>query len=133
MMLRFVEGRAVSGVTVDYLEWVCERLAEEGKKVLLLIWDNAGWHVSKEVRAWIRSHNRAAREVQKKGGSAVRIMPFWLPVKSPWLNAIEPKWLHGKKAIAEPQRRLSSEEVRTRVYAYFRCKLLQPLIQKQLP
>jgi hypothetical protein len=26
-----------------------------------------------------------------------------LPVKSPWLNPIEPRWLHGKRAIVEPQ------------------------------
>ena len=46
MMLRFVEGRPVSQVTEDFLAWACERLATEGKKALLLIWDNAAWHVS---------------------------------------------------------------------------------------
>ncbi len=133
MMVRFVEGRPVSQVSIDYLEWVCECLAKEGKRVLLMIWDNASWHVSKAVRAWLRSHNRSARRAQQKGEAAVRIMPFYLPVKSPWLNPIEPKWLHGKKAIVEPKRRLSADEVRTRVYGYFRCKPLEPLIQKHLP
>jgi DDE superfamily endonuclease len=39
--LRFVAGRPVSHVTTAYLAWVCERLAAEGKRALLLIWDNA--------------------------------------------------------------------------------------------
>ena len=61
MMLRFVSGRPVSQVTEDYLGWVCERLQAEGKKALLLVWDNAAWHVSKRVRAWIKTHNKKAR------------------------------------------------------------------------
>ena len=61
MMLRFVTGRPVSQVTEDYLAWVCQRLGDEGKKALLLVWDNAAWHVSKRVRAWIKAHNRTAR------------------------------------------------------------------------
>jgi hypothetical protein len=39
--LRFVDGRPVSSITTRFLEWCCERLEEIGKKVLLLIWDNA--------------------------------------------------------------------------------------------
>jgi hypothetical protein len=124
MMLRFVTGRPVSQVTEDYLGWVCDRLGAEGKKALLLVWDNAGWHVSKRVRAWIRAHNRVAKE---KGG--VRIVACFLPVKSPWLNPIEPKWAHGKEAIVEPERLLSAAEVRSRVCGYYGCELLEPLAQ----
>jgi hypothetical protein len=124
MMLRFVTGRPVSQVTEDYLSWVCERLSAEGKKALLLVWDNAAWHVSKRVRAWIRVHNREAR---RKGG--VRIVACFLPVKSPWLNPIEPKWAHGKKAIVEPERLLAANEVRTRVCDYYGCEHLESLTQ----
>ena len=77
MLLRFVEGRPVSQVTEDYLTWVCERLRAEGKKALLLVWDNAAWHVSKRVRAWIRAYNRDAK---RKAG--VRIVACFLPIKS---------------------------------------------------
>jgi hypothetical protein len=42
--LRFVQGRPVSQVTEDFLAWVCERLATEGRKALLIVWDNAAWH-----------------------------------------------------------------------------------------
>src|SRR5574341_787134 len=56
--LRFVRGRPVSGITTQFLGWCCERLAEEGKEALLLAWDNATWHISREVRAWVTAHNR---------------------------------------------------------------------------
>jgi hypothetical protein len=124
MMVRFVAGRPVSQVTEDYLAWVCERLGAEGKKALLLVWDNAAWHVSKRVRAWIRTHNRTAKA---EGG--VRIVACFLPVKSPWLNPIEPKWAHGKKAVVEPDRLLAANEVRTRVCDYYGCEHLEPLAQ----
>lgn len=124
MMLRFVSGRPVSQVTEDYLSWLCERLAAEGKKALLLVWDNAAWHVSKRVRAWIRAHNREAKQ---RGG--VRIVACFLPVKAPWLNPIEPKWAHGKKAIVEPERLLAAAEVRARVCDYYGCEHLEPLAQ----
>ena len=125
MMLRFVEGRPVSQVTEDYLAWACERLAAEGKKALLLIWDNASWHVSARVRAWIREHNRRA-----KAGGGVRIVACYLPVKAPWLNAIEPKWVHGKRAIIEPERKLTAGEVVERVCRYYGCEQLDRLTQQ---
>ena len=116
MLLRFVDGRPVSQVTEDFLAWVCARLHAEGKKALLLVWDNASWHISQRVRAWIRSHNLKAK---RAGG--VRILACRLPSKSPWLNPIEPKWVHGKRAIVEPARLLSAQEVADRVCAYFGC------------
>jgi hypothetical protein len=124
MMLRFVQGRPVSQVTEDFLGWACERLAAEGKRALLLIWDNASWHVSGRVRAWIRAHNLRAKA---EGG--VRIVACYLPVKAPWLNAIEPKWVHGKRAIVEPERKLTPSEVVERVCDYYDCERLSPLSQ----
>ena len=126
MMLRFVSGRPVSQVTEDYLAWVCEQLKAQGKKALLLVWDNASWHVSKRVRAWIKAHNRKARA---EGG--VRIVACFLPVKSPWLNPIEPKWAHGKKSIVEPNRLLTAREVRDRVFEYYDCKH-SPLLEQKV-
>ena len=58
MMLRFCDGRPVSATTEDFLGWVCETLAGEGKTVFVLVWDNAAWHVSGRVRRWIARHNR---------------------------------------------------------------------------
>jgi hypothetical protein len=115
--LRFVGGRPVSAITEQFLGWCCDQLQAVGVRVWALIWDNASWHVSKRVRAWIRAHNRQV----KQHGRGVRILPCSLPVKSPWLNPIEPKWVHGKRAIVEPTRLLSAQEVADRVCAYFDC------------
>lgn len=117
MMLRFVDGRPVSGVTIEFLKWVVATLAAEGKRVFVLVWDNASWHISKAVRRWIRDHNR---EAKREGG--VRVLECRLPVKSPWLNPIEPRWMHAKKAIVEPARTLSAKELMARIRDYFECE-----------
>jgi transposase len=93
--LRFVNGRPVSSITTRFLGWCCEKLEAAGKKVLLLIWDNASWHVYKEVRRWLGKHNRKV----KQSGEGARIMSCRVPKQSPWLNAIEPKWIHGKRKV----------------------------------
>src|SRR5262249_27035443 len=125
MLLRFVRGRPVSQVTEDFLAWVCARLAAEGKRALLLVWDNAPWHNSQRVRQWIKAHNRL---VKRQGG--VRIVACYLPSKSPWLNPIEPKWLHGKRAIAEPDGVLTAREIQGRGCQHSQCDLLDPIEQK---
>jgi hypothetical protein len=126
MLLRFVQGRPVSQVTEAYLAWLCERLAAEGKTALLMVWDNASWHVSQRVRSWIKAHNRLA-----KAAGGVRIVACGLPVKAPWLNPIEPKWAHGKKSIVEPDRLLTAQEVRDRVFEYYDCKP-SPLLEQKV-
>ena len=125
MLLRFVRGRPVSSVTEEFLGWSCERLGAEGKQPLLLVWDNASWHASGRVRAWIKAHNR---QVKRCGG--VRIVTCFLPVKSPWLNRIEPKWMHGKRAVVEPDRLLPAEELIARVHAYYHCEPCEPIVQQ---
>jgi transposase len=127
MLLRFVQGRPVSQVTEDFLAWVCEVLAKEGKRALFLIWDNASWHVSGRVRAWIKTHNRGV----KKDKAGVRIVVSRLPSKSPWLNPIEPKWVHGKRAIVEAERMLTAQEVKERVCLYYHCPQHEPLQQQK--
>jgi len=115
--LRFVDGRPVSAVTTQFLDWCCAKLARQGVPVWVLIWDNASWHISKAVRGWIRAHNRQV----KQQGQGVRLLAGYLPSKSPWLNPIEPKWVHGKRAIVEPARLLTAHEVAARVCGHFHC------------
>ncbi len=117
MLLRFVDGRPVSGVTTQFLDWCCDRLAAQGKSAWLLVWDNASWHLSKQVQGWIREHNRAV----KRGEARMRIVVCFLPSKSPWLNPIEPKWRHGKRWIIEPARLLTADEIAARVCACYGC------------
>lgn len=116
MWLRFVTGRPISAVTIDFLAWCSAQLAAHGFTALLLIWDNASWHRSHAVRRWLRQHNQQV----KRGTVGVRIAVCQLPSKSPWLNPIEPKWVHGKRAVSEPDRLLSAAELEARVYAYYR-------------
>ncbi len=115
--LRFVDGRPVSRLTTQFLDWACTKLAAAGKRALLLVWDNASWHLSQEVRAWLRDHNRQVRQT----GTGVRMVPCLLPIKSPWLNPIEPKWVHGKRQVVEPHRLLPARELAERVCAVFDC------------
>jgi len=124
MWLRFVDGRPVSRVTVRFLAWLLDRLACEGKEALLMIWDNASWHISKEVRQWVRAHNR---RVKAEGGC--RLLVCRLPSKSPWLNNIEPKWVHGKRAVVEPERLLLADELKGRLCDYYQCEILEPIPQ----
>lgn len=128
MLLRFVDGRPVSAVTTDFLAWCSDQLLARDKTVLVLIWDNASWHVSKAVRAWVRQHNRQVKAGQRRG---VRISMCCLPSKSPWLNPIEPQWMHGKRAVVEPDRQLTAQELADRVCAYYGCCHESHLVQSQ--
>jgi len=125
MLLRFGDGRPVSGVTTQFLGWLTAQLAQEQKQALLVVWDHASWHLSRDVRTWIKTHNR---RVTREGGCRLGLCQ--LPTKSPWLNRIEPKWVHGKRAIAEPERKLTIEETTQRLCDYYHCELLAPLAQK---
>ena len=116
-LLRFVDGRPVGALTTQFLAWCAERLAARGATALLLIWDNAGWHISREVRDWLRAHNRRV----KQAGRGVRLVACRLPVKSPWLNPIEPKWVHGKRRAADPDRTLTASETAERACAALGC------------
>jgi len=74
-----------------------------------------------------KSSRPMAQQQARMGQTGVRIIPCWLPIKSPWLNRIEPKWVHGKRAIIEPARLLTAQEVKQRVCDYFDCELVEPL------
>jgi len=117
VLLRFVEGRPVSALTGQFLAWCCDRLAARGIRALLLVWDNAGWHISKEMQAWVRAHNHRV----KACGEGVRLVVCRLPVKSPWLNPIAPKWVHGKRRAAEPDRLLTGREIAERACEALGC------------
>ena len=58
-----------------------------------------------------------------------RLLVCRLPSRSPWLNAIEPKWVHGKRAVVEPDRKFSAAELKQRLCEYYRVPLLQPIAQ----
>jgi transposase len=117
MWLRFVDGRPVSAVTIDFLCWCAQQAQVRDKRAVVLIWDNASWHDSQIVRAWLRQHNQQVKQT----GQGVRLLACSLPTKSPWLNPIEPKWLHGKRKVVEPERLLTAAELADRVCAVYGC------------
>jgi len=122
--LRFLDGRPISAVTTTFLGWCCDEAAGRGKTALVLVWDNASWHGSQAVRNWIRDHNRQV----KASRCGVRLIRCPLPVKSPWLNPIEPKWLHTKRRVIEPTRLLGAKELAQRV-----CDALGCLYHDHIP
>jgi hypothetical protein len=117
LWLRFVDGRPVSAVTIDFLTWCAAQAAARGERAILLVWDNASWHESQIVRRWLRAYNRQVKQSRQ----GVRLLVCFLPVKSPWLNPIEPKWLHSKRKVHEPDRLLTLAELVERVCAVLDC------------
>ncbi len=92
---------------------------QAGKKVVVLIWDNASWHKSHRIEQWIRDYNRRA-----KAEGDVRLLTHLLPTKSPWLNPIEPRWIHAKRATCEPDGDLPPTELRRRICKHFNTEPL---------
>jgi len=131
LWLRFVDGRPVSVITTQFLAACCQRLAARGVTALLLVWAGtlgvSSWHISKAVKTCIWEHNRQVKQ-QRRG---VRLLACQLPVKAPWLNPIEPKWVHGKRAVVEPARLFTAAELEERVCAYFGCHRQDDLIAQQ--
>lgn len=118
--LRFVAGNPKSEPTIQFLAWVLTKTYQADIRVLLMFWDHASWHKSKVVRQWIRRRNLKV----KQSGKGTRLLVFLLPKKSPWLNPIEPRWIHAKRKVVEPNRTLSMQTLAARVCAVFQQPLL---------
>ena len=113
-VLFFAEGQPNSENTWLFIIALLALARVERKKVVVLLWDNASWHKSKRLRQWIRAYNLAAK---KKGEP--RLLTYLLPRQSPWLNPIEPRWVHAKRAVCEPDGDLSSSELIRRLGVHF--------------
>ena len=128
--MRFFDGRPVILVTTAFLDWRSALVSSAGQPRVVMIWDNASWLICHEAKTWIAQHNRSALQARCERKPGVQIIPCWLPTKSPWLNRIEPHWVHGKKAVVEPARLLTAREVMQRVCDYFGCQQLNRLTQE---
>ena len=99
--------------TITFLKLLCSATQALRKRTLVVIWDNASWHVARKVKRWIRRYNQEA----KQSGSP-RLLVWALPKRSPWLNPIEARWMHAKRQVFEPSSQdLSAHELRRRVFA----------------
>ncbi len=120
VFLYFSEGQPNSLQMWMFIIGLLAVARAEGRRLLVIIWDNASWHKSKELRRWIRAYNRAA-----KAAGEPRLLTHLLPVKSPWLNPIEPRWVHAKRGVCEPDGELTPSELRRRLCRHFDT---QPLL-----
>ncbi len=111
--LHFSEGQPDSERMWMFIIGLLDIARQEGKRVVVMIWDNASWHISQRIRQWIRTYNRAAKMVGEP-----RLLTHLLPVKSPWLNPIEPRWIHAKRATCQPNGDLAACELRRRLCDY---------------
>ena len=91
----------------------------------MIIWDRATWHKSKRLKTWVHSYNRQA----KKEPDGVRLLLCLLPSKSPWLNPMEPIWLHAKRKVSEPDGDLSVKVLKQRLCTVFNTTLQNASLQ----
>lgn len=122
--LYLCDGQPNSGYTILMLKRLLAVARGEQKRVLVVIWDRATWHKSKELKQWIRGHNiRAKRE------GDVRLITYHLPAKSPWLNGMEPRWVHAKRKVCEPEGQLTPEELKRRLCTHFQVELSTAILK----
>ena len=115
----FADGQPNSKKSIAFLSTLLAVAKERGQRVLVVIWDRATWHLSKMTTKWIRQHNRQAKQEEQ----GVRILACLLPSKSPWLNSMEPIWLHAKRKVIEPDGDLSVKVLKERLCAHFHTNL----------
>lgn len=76
------------------LENLLQHFEAEGKRVLVVLWDNASWHTAQALRQWYHRYNQ-----QAKRDGRIRLLLVRLPSRSPWLNALEAVFGQAKRHI----------------------------------
>jgi transposase len=113
------DGQPNSEKSIAFLSTLLALAKERNQRVLVVIWDRASWHMSKTVIRWVHQHNQQVK--QAKHGT--RLLTCLLPSKSPWLNPMEPIWLHAKRNVVEPDGELSVKLLKERLCAHFQTNL----------
>ena len=115
--IRFVDGRPVCFHN-DAVSFVVLRGAPSGGK------EDGAAHLGQRELACLQRGEEMARKTQpprQRERRGVRIVSCLLPKQSPWLNAIEPKWVHAKRKVVEPEGLLGAYELADRVCGVFDC------------
>ena len=113
------DGQPNTERTISMLKALLAVAQSKSKRVLVVLWDRATWHQSKRLKQWLCEHNLLA----KKADDGVRLLTYLLPIKSPWLNPMEPIWLHAKRKVAEFDGSLSVAVLKARLCAYFQTSI----------
>jgi hypothetical protein len=119
------DGQPSSEPTWIFLQGLLAIARQEGKHVVVVIGAHASWHKRNRLRQWIHTYNPQAKQT-----GDVRLLTFLLPIKSPWLNPIEPRWVHGKRKVCEPDGDLTPEESTRRLFAHFDTEPLADLVNR---
>lgn len=83
--LRWADGQPNSERMTQFLETLMDYWTQRGKRFIVLFWDKASFHTSKQTTNWIREYNRRA-----KRENLTRLIVCKLPTRSPWLMPLEP-------------------------------------------
>jgi len=116
----FCNGQPRTDQVILLLKRLLAIARDQGKRVLAIFWDQASWHKSKALKQWLRTHNRQAKQ-----HGDVRLLTLLLPSKSPWLNSMEPHWVHAKRKVAEFDGQLPLAMLKRRLCAHFQVPLIE--------
>lgn len=111
-------GQPNSERTIAFLEALMAHIAQQGKRFIVLFWDQAPWHTSKLTRTWIRTYNqRAKRE------GLPRLIVCGLPSRSPWLMPLESIFNWTKHQVLGNRKFETIAELQAAVERYFRRRV----------
>ena len=85
----------------------------------MLIWDNASWHVSRERGQALARKTQPQSQGERRRGEDCELPSS--EAESVAYNAIEPKWVHGKRKVVEPDGLLGAYRLADRVCRVFGC------------
>jgi transposase len=85
-----------------------------GKRVLIVIWDNASYHKASRLRRWFCRYNRWAKRQGR-----IRLLVIRLPKGSPWLNPMESIFTHTKAQVPGSLLHSDPHELKRQVELHF--------------
>jgi transposase len=118
--LGWAEGQPNTANTLRFLEELLAHCSAQGKRFIVLFWDHAPWHTSRETRHWIRQYNRRA----KKEG-LTRLLVCYLPTRSPWLMPLEAVFGWVKHQVLGPRLFETLEALQAAVETAFRDRVAE--------
>ena len=116
--LRWADGQPDSRETIVFLEALMAHYTQQGMRFIVLFWDRAPWHTSKQTRQWARAYNQRA-----KRDGLTRLIVCSLPVRSPWLMPLEAVFGYTKHQVLGGRLFDAIADLRAAVEDYFRRRV----------
>lgn len=118
--LRWSEGQPNTVNTLRVLDALLDHYSRQGQEVVVLFWDHASWHTSRQTRAWIKAYNRRAKQER-----LTRLLVCYLPVRSPWLMPLEAIFGSVKHQVLGPRWFETLEALQGAVEQAFRARVAE--------